>query len=308
MGHWLTPEQAGQYSHLTSEALALALSAITHPDGDAGQQANGLYAAGLAFAGLPAALALVMEMPGGRLEVLSLVVAEPFRRLGLARQLLQWLTNETKRMGKLVLSVSYPLDHACTASMDRLTHPQRGWSRALGLRLVNLDRPGWQILASRLAPLNSHLRRNGRFEVVPWQNLSSVQDQELKHKAKQCAPQWARPSLGEPDRVMSQRDDAVSQVLLDQGQVKGWLIADRVGVSLLRMTQWWVDPSLQGRGAALLLVLQAIRNAFEAEPAYASCSFAVSATTSPEMLRLCSRHLEPLASQVTVNKRAEIKC
>ena len=169
MSRWLTPEQAGPYAHLTTETLALALAGITTPGAGAGLHKDELVAAGLTFAGLPAALAvgrLSNARPG--LELLSLVVAEPFRRLGLARQLLAWLQAEARRLGWLSLNLSYPLGHGSTPAMTRLTAPNLGWQRSPGLRLIHLDRAGGQALVTRLAPLAAHWQRSGRFRLTSW--------------------------------------------------------------------------------------------------------------------------------------------
>jgi len=140
MSCWLTSEQAGLYAHLTTETLRLALPEVTIPSAAAFLPQGKLVAAGNTFAGFPAAL-VVGRFSAERadLELLSVVVAEPFRRLGFAKQLLDWLHAEAIRLGWASLTLSYPLGHACTPAMTRLTDSQQGWRRLPGLRLVHLD-------------------------------------------------------------------------------------------------------------------------------------------------------------------------
>lgn len=114
MADWLTAEQAIAYANLTTEALALALPSITVP-------------------GLPAALIVVRCSSCSALELLSLVVAEPFRRLGLAGNLLAWLVREAQRLHSPTLIVSFPRDHASTAAMQRLMPASQGCSHVPGL-------------------------------------------------------------------------------------------------------------------------------------------------------------------------------
>jgi GNAT superfamily N-acetyltransferase len=301
MTRWLSPEQAHPFAHLTTQSLALVLDAVVGPDGLRAAPTDALMAAGQSFAGLPAALAVVQQTPNASLEVISLAVAEPFRRLGLARQLLLWLQAETQRLGVQALSLSYPLGHASTDAMERLTS---GWQCSPGLRLVHLDRAGGAALVQRLRPLAARWQRSGRFVLVRWQTMGS----HLRHQLEclqQQAPPWAWSAAA--DAALGQRDDRISQLLLDRDVVVGWLVAHRVGLSLFRVTQWWVAPEWQGRGLALVLLRQAVADALQAQPSYLSGCFGVSAG-SEEMLQICRRHLEPLATTVQANQRVSWTC
>lgn len=301
MPRWLVPEQACTFAHLTTPSLALALDGVVDPDGSPSAPTDALMAAGQTFAGLPAAMAVVRQSPDAALEVISLAVAEPFRRLGLARQLLLWLQAEALRLGFMSLSLSYPLAHASTAAMKRLT---AAWQHSPGLRLVHLDRAAAAALVQRLSPLALRWLRSGRFSLVSWQAMGADLRCRLQQRLEQ-APSWAWPASA--DTALGQRDDQISQVLLDHDVVIGWLIAHRVGRSLFRVTQWWVAPDWQGRGVALVLLHQAVADALLAQPVYLSGSFGVAAA-SEEMLQICRRHLEPLASTVQANQLASWEC
>ena len=301
MSRWLTPEQAGPYAHLTTETLGLALAEITIPGSGAERHEEELVAAGITFAGLPGAL-VVGRLSTARagLELLSLVVAEPFRRMGLAQQLFNWLRAEALRLGWPSLNLSYPLGHASTPALTRLTDPQQGWQRMPGLRLVHLDRAGGQALIKRLEPLAAHWQRSGRFQLKRWQNLSPEQQHQLD--TLPTTPGWASAMQGRQDGPLGQHDGAISQVLFDHGRPAGWLIAHRVGHSLFRVSRWWVEPSLQGCGVALILLKHAVADALETKPEYRSGCFGV-APSSEAMLLLCQRYLEPLAIGVQANER-----
>lgn len=298
---WLAPEQARTFTHLTTPSLALALDGVVGPDASASTPTDSLMSAGQTFAGLPAAMAMVKQAPDSALEVISLAVAVPFRRLGLARHLLLWLQAESQRLGCTSLSLSYPLAHASTPAMERLT---ADWQHSPGLRLVHSDRAGAAALVQKLTPLALRWRRSGRFALVRWKAMGAELRCRLEQRQQQ-APPWAWPSSA--DKALGQRDDHVSQVLLDRDGVIGWLIAHRVGRSLFRVTQWWVAPEWQGRGVALVLLHQAVADALLAKPDYLSISFGV-AVASEAMLRICRRHLEPLATTVQVNQRVLWKC
>jgi len=117
---------------------------------------------------------------------------------------------------------------------------------------------------------------------------------------------WARPLQGTEDGPLGLHDGAISQVLHDHGRPAGWLIAHRVGPALFRVSQWWVEPSLQGCGVALVLLKQAVADALAAKPTYRAGCFGVAAE-SEAMLLLCRRYLEPLATGVQVSERVTLQ-
>ena len=305
MSCWLTPEQAGPYAHLTTETLRMALAEVTIPSAAAIPHKDELVAAGVTFAGLPVAL-IVGRFSADRanLELLSVVVAEPFRRLGFAKQLLDWLRAEAIRLGWASLTLSYPLGHACTAAMTRLTDSQQGWRRLAGLRLVHIDRAGGQLLVERLEALAARWERSGRFGLIRWQSLLPEHLYQLDSMA--ATPGWVRTLQRAIEVPIGLQDDAISQVLFDHGRPAGCLIAHRVGSALFRVSQWWVEPALQGRGVALILLKQAVADALEAQPQYRAGCFGV-APTSQAMLLLCQRYLEPLAIGVQANEHVNLQ-
>jgi ribosomal protein S18 acetylase RimI-like enzyme len=301
MACWLSSEQARPFAHLTTASLAVALDGLVVPDAQAPMSTDALLAAGQTFAGLPAALAVVKLTTDDAGEVISLGVAEPFRQLGLARQLLLWLQSQVQLLGCRSLSLSYPLGHASTVAMERLTS---GWQHSPGLRLVHLDRTGGAALVQRLMPLAARWQRSGRFALVRWQAMGPDLRHQLE-RVQQQAPPWAWSATA--DAALGQRDDRISHVLLDRDVLVGWLVAHRVGLSLFRVTQWWVAPEWQGRGLALVLLRHAVADALQAQPLYQSGCFGVGAG-SEEMLQICRRHLEPLATTVQANQRVSWTC
>lgn len=305
MGFWLTTDDTAVFGHLTTATLAETLPVIQQPQAQAAFLAPGsMLAAGAMFAAQPAALAVLRATTQTSVDLLSLVVAEPFRRLGLARELLNWIEQQALQMGWQSLSMSYPLGHGSTRAMKSLTDPKLGWQWTEGLRLVHLDRDGAQMLIQRLAPLVQRLQRFGRFSLLSWGELGCDAQKQLGQRLQ--APRWAWPIAEDPDTPFACLDAAISTVLLDRGRPIGWLIAHRVGVSLFRVTKWWVVPAQQGKGIGLLLLEHTIREALATEPEYNSGSFGVAAENG-SMLRLCARVIEPLASNVQSSQRCHLE-
>ena len=304
MAFWLRPNDAAAFDHLTTAALAEALPAIDQPQAHAPFLASGsMLAAGSLFAAQPAALAVLRVGSEPSVDLLSLVVAEPFRCLGLARELLNWIQQQALPMGWQSLSLSYPLGHGSTTAMTSLTDPKLGWQWTEGLRLVHLNRSGAQSLVQRLTPLVQRLQRRQRFDLWPWAELAGDVRQQLGQQLQ--APHWAWPTAEDRDARFACLDAGISTVLLDQGTPVGWLIAHRVGASLLRVTTWWVVPTHQGQGTGLLLLEHAIRQALAVHPKYSSGCFGIAAENS-SMLRLCTHLIEPLSSNVQRNQRCRL--
>jgi GNAT superfamily N-acetyltransferase len=296
---WLSVAEALHFAHLTTPVMGHGLAALsTCPD------SNQLCAAGQTFAGLPASLAVGRLTSRGDLEILSLVVAEPFRRLGLATQLLAWLEAEAKRLGKPTMVLTYPLHQPGSEAMARLTAPQRGWVHNPGLRLVHLDRAGGERLLERLTPVVARWSTAERYRLMPWSAL----DANLQHQLDQRphVPTWARPLSGQVDGPLGTCETCISQALLDRNDIIGWLLADRVGEALLRINSWWMESSHQGSGLALLLLHRALTLTLAAQPVIRGGSFGVSAENR-RMLALSHRCLEPLATRTVNTQVAKLK-
>lgn len=303
MSYWLSHKEVTAYVHLTTPTIADELSSIGVPAVEivASQE---LYAAGMNFAGLPAALMVVQRNKMDKcLSIVSLAVSPPLRYLGLARQLLNWLIDEAKRMGCSRVDVSYPLNHSATEAMQHLTKPALGWQHSQGMRLVSLDpKTAFPIILERLNPLADRWLGCKRWTLVPFKDLNAHQLLEVE-TLQQQAPQWAWPEMIETQELLGKFDKDASQVLLDNGEVAGWLIAHRVGTSLFRVTKWWLAPQFQGSGVSLLLLRHALVNALEAIPSYSSASFGY-AVNNQSMKLISRRLLEPLARSIQDTEKA----
>lgn len=305
MTAWLTPEQAAPFGTLTTEALALVLPSVRQPLTTPRPQLDGSYlAAGLHFAGMPAALAVLSLGVQSEARLQSLMVAPPCRRLGLATKLMNWIIDEAKQHGWSSLTVSYPLDHPGTAAMQRLTRSELGWQHQPGLRLVHLDRQGGQALVDRLAPLAAHWQRGGRFKLLRWDALAPAEQAQLG--ARLQAPSWVWPLRDESQGVLIGELDADnSLVLLDHLEPAGWLIAHRVGSELFKVSQWWIVPQLQGRGVALQLLHRAVAGALACRPTYQHAVFGMD-PHSKAMNHFSRQQIEPLGCGVQSNERAHL--
>ena len=307
MINWLTGEQTGPFAHLATDAVAMGLPQVKPPPtGPHDQQLGILFAAGLRFAGMPAALAVLrshQRSATGEVSVLSLVVTPHLQGLGLARELLSWLRAELKQQGWGRLSVSYPLDHSCTEAMEKLTSSCEGWTHRAGLQLMQLDRSGAAQLVQRLAPMARHAQRQQRFSLRAWNDLEPISLKGLGDCL--CAPEWAHPRDEADGDPLQALDPAISSVLLDWNEPAGWITAHRVGKHMFRVSQWWVKPELQGSGIALLLLHQAVQGALRSPHGYSRGSFGIEPGNT-QAITLCARKIAPFACGVSRQRRASI--
>jgi len=304
MTFWLKPGDTEAFAHLTAPALAQALPAIHHPLKHEPLPATGaLFAVGELFACQPAALAVLRAGPDKTIDILTLMVAEPLRRLGLASALLRWIQQQAMVLGWRSLSLSYPLNHASTAAMVCLTDPELGWQKVAGLRLIHLDRTGGQSLLQRLTLVTTRLQQSQRFTLLPWNELAAEAQQQLVEQLQTPGLTW--PLMQDPDQAYERLDGNISTLLLDQGIPAGWLLAHQIGPSLFRVTHWLVAPDHQRHGIGLLLLGHTIEQALSKTLHYTAGCFGVNPANRP-MLRLCKRQIEPFARSIQENIRCSL--
>lgn len=300
MPSWLSRKEARDYAYLTTRMLSTTLEYIVLPGGGRHLATNELMAAGMMFAGLPAALAVVEIGKDYSIGLLSIAVAKDFRRLGIAKELIEWIKREAKELGFSPLWTSYPLDQSCTMAMKRLTADNRGWRHRQGLRVVCLDRLGIKRLDRRLSSVKRRLLQSGQFEVRSWNEITP----SILHKLNSAAARMTEWSIASTENNVLERNEVnLTQVLLYQDLVIGWLILHKIDNCSVRVTQWWISSEWQGRGIALLLIAQATHAALHAKPRIESASFGV-AVGNHEMELLCKRLLEPMACNVRNMERA----
>lgn len=289
MANWLSLEDFSDYSHLTVDSFSAKAANLQTPVPKKINNSSVLYAAGKAFCGIPAALMILRSTQDGGVEILSLFVAKPFRRLGLASKMMAWIAVEALRLGWHTLRVSYALDHSSTCAMQHLTSTRIGWTHAKGLKLFHLNRNAGEDLIGSLSRFE-HRNRSPTDYII--KSLHELSDNELERFYRHnSSPAWARQALLHDELGIGKRDELVSHVLIIAGCIQGSLIAERVGQSLLRVSQWWVAGELQGSLAASKLLYKAVTMSLTCYPKYTKACFGVSADNQ-KMLSICRRHFE----------------
>jgi len=301
MSFWLASKNANAFRHLTTPALARALSGVNPPGSNTSSLLPGyLLAAGAFFANTPAALAVLRPGSDQSVDILSIVVAKPFRRLGLARDLLRWIQVQALHLGWRSITVSYSLGQDSSKGMSCLIDSMPGWQCTEGLRVVRFSRDGGYALIRRMAPLVQRMHRTGRFSLLPWSSVTADVKQKLGEQLQ--PPPGFRPLSFDESTPIEQIDEDASTLMLDSGNPVGWLFAHRVGTTLFRVSRWWVVPAHQGKGDSLLMLDRAVRQSLSSQRVYLSGCFGIAPNNSI-MLRLSRRHIESMGVAIHDHKR-----
>lgn len=301
MPFWLAPENAEVFKHLTSPGLARALSGVSPPGSHASSLLPAsLLAAGVFFANTPAALAVLRPGSDQSVDILSVVVSEPFRRFGLASELLRWIQVQALHLGWRSITVSYSLGQVSSKGMSCLIDSLPGWQCTEGLRVVRFNRDGGHALIRRMEPLVQRMHRTSRFSLLPWSRVAADKKQRLGEQLQPPPGYW--PHDIDESTPIEQLDEDASTLLLDSGNPVGWLFAHRVGTTLFRVTRWWVVPAHQGKGTGLLMLDRAVRQSLLNQWTYLSGCFGIAPNNSI-MLRLSRRHIEPMGIAIHDHKR-----
>lgn len=193
----------------------------------------------------PAGLVLARIPPGGRdSQVLSLFVAEPYRRLGAGEALLAAVEREARRRGADRLEVVFTRGDR-TEPLERLL-ARHGWEP---------PRPRMLLFKVRGDAVDApFLRPRARAQGV---DLFAWADLRIHERLGLVRRQRERPWF--PDRLSPFQEPATMEPVNSlgmrvDGEVAGWMITHRISPDTIRYTALWVREDLRGRGLAFALL------------------------------------------------------
>ena len=271
--------EAATFDHLTFPSYRGWLRVAGH--------ANAIILAVDGAFGEPAALCIARRYTNAPEEstLLSLAVAESYRRQGVGRAVLHATIAELARRGSRRCEVTYTVDPADPGPFDHLL--ARYGFAAPEVRMLlcrNQGRvidPPW----SGRSPLPSGWR------VQPWSQVAADQREALR---TWIAGHDAIAQALSPFRSPEPLHEDVTQALVDEtGRVAGWLLAHCLDERTLRYSSIYLRDDLQGGGFAVALLSAAIACHVAQVARWPDCSFGVR-QDNPMMLRFARRHLAPL--------------
>ncbi len=230
----LSPANLAPYAPLTFPALAPGSAALQRIQGE-------LLGLSAMAEGVMVGFAIAERRADGGAQLLSFLVAPPWRRRGIGRGLLGRLMLFLAREGIAPLSVHYQ-ETALSRDAFEPILARLGWSAPqtefllLEGRSPQLAAIGWAQRHPLRAP----------YRMAPWGRLT--QEQRQRAAALEVALEL-RPSDAPPGP-----DPELSLALLRHDQPVGWLLVQRSGADGLRYSSLYVAPGHRGRGRALALL------------------------------------------------------
>jgi GNAT superfamily N-acetyltransferase len=203
------------------------------------------------------------------LNVLSLAVRKPWRRLRVATRLLDAAEAWARKNGIQSICIDIPLNRASTAALEAMTSLEKGWTESPGLVLVTIsDR-------ARFLPLQEKINQFAIRHEQRWglqvENMTTALLKQLQsQRLDSVLPNWALEQLLTEQSELPP-DLPHCRVLRDGACLVGWLICHRPSSKRLRYTCAWVDPPWDRRGAIFLMLNKVIKQAhFQSSPGCSS--------------------------------------
>lgn len=255
-------------------------TSLVDPDGQRG-------VARVAWAGdEPVGLALA-AVPAGTpdsAELVSILINEPYRRQGLATDLLAGLEDDLARLGVADLHAVYMAGKPYTPIIERL-FDHRGFAPPALRKIVvqctpeEISRCEWYSTAP-LPPDRS---------IFSWVDLPADEYERLR-QSQEASP-WI-PDILAPWSCGPSVDPISSVGLRVHGDVAGWVLTHRVAPLLVRYTACFVRADLQRRGGMFPILVASLERLMGSG---VTCTF-VTTNAFPEMVRFTYRRLGPFVS------------
>lgn len=258
--------------HLISPVLRTYVSAV---QGSPGSEHNHLLALAMEGEASERAALLLAEVADWsgheqtkdqRLCILTLVVAKPYRRLGLAGALLRHAEHWARSHQLSGLHLPVPLQANVSDVLRRLSPSDQGWVATPGKVVVGLSiSPAVEALLQRLEDVVRRQSRHASWQIAPFpeQHTAQLQQRIVMASSGQLAAPWDP----EADDYQWHPAAQYSCLLFHQGVIIGWLITHFVSPDCLRYAKFWVDSGWERSGAPLAMLAFVMRSAhFSGEP------------------------------------------
>jgi GNAT superfamily N-acetyltransferase len=203
------------------------------------------FAVGAQQDGEPVGLGLFQRF-GKHAELLSIYVADPFRRRGIATRILERAWSELN-VGRIEASLERGRPGRDAAEALLLKHGYGPFQRAA---LMCRFQSGEKV---RKAPWLRRLSIPAAFEVFDWKDLRVHERKHLEER-RELIPGNLYPFLGE-----EYFEPLNSLGLRYKGEVVAWQVNHRPLPDLVRYTYTYARPDLQQFGLALALMSESVR-------------------------------------------------
>jgi GNAT superfamily N-acetyltransferase len=269
-------------------------------------QAPGCYGLAVSLLGLPLGLLLVQirgPFWGRNAEVISLMVAERFRRRGLATWLLDTAQKALAKAGCRELRLSYPKMEEIEPAMLRLCADERGWQAAGGTLLYSCNVGDVPAFLASLSSYNDRLLAAWPLACIAYGDLT---EQQLRRSLRRLKPPgWAHPPLPKTtEEGWGQLDPQLSKGLLLGDELVGWCLCHRISGTAHRITVAYVGEAYQSKGWMVVPLLKTVAaveawNASTDRNPDHGIRFGIR-DENIAMLRFAERRIKPFAIKATL--------
>jgi GNAT superfamily N-acetyltransferase len=234
----------------------------------------------------------VARLDGTVAEILSIYVAEPWRRLGCAREMIRLMERKLAARGIVVTHLSFS-----SSDSDCPVHAMicsAGWEVPEPyMLLVNGER-------ERIAQMPWHkaVRERHNLTLFPWAELTA-RDRECIEKSIDAGeiPEALTP-FGDDEFLVA----GTSLGLRHRDQVVGWQVNHCLTPNVHRFTATWVDSRWSKSGTAIWLMSESIRRYVATGVPFASMGVQIGNTS---MLAFFERRIRPYISTISICYRSQ---
>jgi GNAT superfamily N-acetyltransferase len=231
------------------------------------------------------------------------MVAERFRRRGLATHLLDNTRATLAKAGCRELRLAYPKSEALEPAMLKLCSNERGWQPSDGTVLYSCTVAEVPAFVASLKPYVDRFTALAPLHCIAYRDLNAQQVRQAVRQWK--PPYWAVPPIpGERSDGWGTFDDLISQGLLLNDALVGWCLCHRISETAHRMTVAYVGETFQRKGWMMLPVLKAVQtledwNAQQGKNPDHGIRFGVQAKNKA-MIHFAERRIKPFALKTTL--------
>lgn len=230
-------------------------------------------------------------------QLLSVFVATPARRRGIARALVAAVEEEARDRGFTELSTIYTTGKAGIEWMDRI-FDQRGWQPPAPGSVSVRFRPANALASPAFEPRHLRLYSRG-LEIFPWSELTA--EEERRMRESNAARRWIEPALEPWQFDPAALDDSSVGARYRGREVVGWVLNHSVAPGLVRFSISFMRRDLSRAGRILSLYHASLR-IVEKRGSCRYCTF-ITPASYPRMVAFVDRWITPFATFIGESRR-----
>ena len=194
------------------------------------------------------------------LQIDSLAVRKAWQGNGIASNLVETASRWARKYKINEVTLVMPLGQLSTTALDRMTQKEAGWNDDPGKTLVTLSDP------MKVGPLLFRLDRMAKRQKRLWGWKIRPYPEGINAELKERIDAVENNDIQKPYNPMHPFEFGIhsrkySRILIAEGKIIGWLVANQVSTNLIRYAGVWVDPGWEKSGGLLAMVADVMHSA-----------------------------------------------